>query len=54
MKVEVIPGLESNVTELGFRWNVTSQDEKSLDVQLYFDNPMAVSSNPVSTSELLT
>lgn len=50
LKVEVIPGPESNVTELGFRWNVTVQQARLMDVQMYFDNPMAVSANPVSPS----
>ena len=48
LSVEVIPGLESNVTELAFRWNVTAQSDRSLDIQMYFDNPMAVSQNAVS------
>jgi len=43
LSVEVIPGLESNATELSFRWNVTMQQARIMNIQLYFDNPMIVS-----------
>ena len=48
LTVEVIPGLESNATELSFKWNVTAQTERILDIQMYFDNPLVVSQNAVS------
>jgi len=32
LMVNVIPGLESNATELSFRWNVTSQEARKLDI----------------------
>ena len=48
LEVNVIPGNESNVTELQFVWNVTQEDAKTLEVQIYFMTPMKVSSNAVS------
>ncbi len=48
LQVEVIPGLESKAEDLSFRWNVTEESTKTLRVQLYFDYPLNVSSNPVS------
>jgi len=47
LQVEVIPGLESKAEDLSFRWNVTEESPKTLHVQLYFDYPLNVSSNPV-------
>jgi hypothetical protein len=46
--VEVIPGPESKAEDLSFRWNVTSENAKTLELKLYFDYPLNVSSNPVS------
>lgn len=48
LKVEVIPGPESNATLLGFTWNVTHQSRRYLDINLNFTNPEIVSSNAVS------
>jgi len=48
LSVEVVPGIESNAADLKFVWNVTTQETKSLNVQLYFENPYKVSANPVS------
>ena len=48
LQVEVIPGLESKAEDLSFRWNVTEESTKTLRVQLYFDYPLNVSSNPIS------
>lgn len=43
----MIPGAESNATALSFRWNVTAEDKRTMDIQMFFDNPFAVSSNPI-------
>ena len=48
LQVEVLPGLESKAEDLAFRWNVTQEDTKQLEVQLYFDYPLNVSANSVS------
>jgi len=50
LSVEVIPGLESNATALSFVWNVTTQESRQMDIQMYFDNPLVVSQNAVSFS----
>ena len=48
LEVNVFPGLESNVSDLQFIWNVTQEDAKSMEVQLYFMTPLKISSNAVS------
>ncbi len=48
LQVEVIPGPDSKVQDLSFRWNVTGENAKTLELKLYFDYPLNVSSNPVS------
>ena len=47
LTVEVIPGIESKMEDLGFVWNVTQQETFSLNVQLFFTNAIAVSSNVI-------
>jgi hypothetical protein len=54
LQVEVIPGSESKAEDLSFRWNVTSENAKTLELQLYFDYPLNVSSNPVSILLLIS
>jgi hypothetical protein len=46
--VEVISGPDSIAEDLTFKWNVTAEDKRNMDIQMYFDNPIAVSANPVS------
>jgi hypothetical protein len=54
LTVEVLPGSdESNSTALSFVWNVTQETPKDMTIQLYFDEPLVVSSNPVSLSLLI-
>jgi hypothetical protein len=48
LEVNVIPGLDSDANNLRFNWNVTKEDEKSMIIQLFFQNPLNVSSSPVS------
>ena len=48
LTVEVLPGYESRAEDLTFRWNVTAEDKRTMYIQLYFDKPLAVSSNVVS------
>jgi hypothetical protein len=43
LQVKVIPGIESNSSDLEFIWNVTQQNPKTMDVQLYFYTPLKVS-----------
>ena len=43
LEVNVIPGLESNATDLQFIWNVTQEDQNSMDIQIYFQTPLNVS-----------
>ena len=52
--MEVIPGEESDVTFLGFTWNVTALSERQLEINLYFDNPIMVSSNPIPDKVRMT
>ena len=54
LQVEVIPGLESNETLLGFTWNVTAETERELEIHLFFDNPWYISSNPIPDKVRLT
>jgi hypothetical protein len=54
MEVKMIPGPESNATELGFSWSLTSESEDELSIQIAFDKPTAVSTNPVSLHLLVT
>ena len=50
LELSLVPGPESNATELGFSWNLISEKEDELTIQLTFENPTAVSSSPVSLS----
>lgn len=50
LKLEVIPGPESNATLLGFTWNVTQESHQYMKINLNFTNPEYVSSNLVSMS----
>ena len=49
LQVDVIPGVDSSAQDLSFRWNVTDVKSETLELQLYFDYPLNVSSKPVST-----
>jgi hypothetical protein len=48
LEVNVIPGLDSDSNNLRFNWNVTKEDENSMIIKLFFQNPLNVSSSPVS------
>ena len=39
---------------LGFTWNVTALSERQLEINLYFDNPIMVSSNPIPDKVRMT
>jgi hypothetical protein len=45
--VEVIPGIESLVEDLSFKWNVTSEKASEMTINLYFDHPLRVSANAI-------
>jgi len=48
LQIDVEPGMDSFIKDLRFEYNVTAQDEFSIDVQLYFKKAIFVSSNNVS------
>ena len=48
LQVEVLPSIDSSPADLQFVWNVTQEDSRSLNVQLYFEDPLKVSQHPVS------
>ena len=45
LQVEVLAGIESNPEDLQFTWNITVQEKDEILVQLYFSNPLLVSSH---------
>ena len=53
-KVEVVPSIDSNPDDLNFKWKCTSVDGRTMNVQFYFENPHAVTSNPVPEEVKIT
>ena len=51
LELNLIPGPESNATELSFNWTVTAQKEDELSIKINFENSTAVSINPVSKNK---
>ena len=47
LQVRAIPGSESFKRNLTLSYNITSFKERSMEIQLYFDNALAVSSNSI-------
>lgn len=45
LQLRTIPGIYSTKKNLTFAYNITSFKDRSMEVQLYFDNALAVSSN---------
>jgi len=46
MEVNILEGRSSALEDLGYFWNVTEQGKTYIKIQMYFDNPIAVSSHP--------
>jgi hypothetical protein len=51
LELNLIPGPESNATELSFNWTETAQKEDELSIKINFKNSTAVSINPVRRSK---
>ena len=45
--MKTIPGSQSFKKNLTFSYNITSFKDRSMEIQLYFDHPLAVSSNRI-------
>jgi hypothetical protein len=52
LQVSVLPGPDSDPSDLGFTWNVTSQADKKMKIQMYFQHPEKVSANRVSIPQV--
>jgi hypothetical protein len=40
----VLPGQEQDLANVKFTWNVTMQNNRTMDVRLYFETPGLISS----------
>lgn len=47
MDVDIMPGYYSDANNLTFFWNVTSYEGQSLEMQLYFDSAVYISSQEI-------
>jgi len=44
LQVDVLPGQEQDLANVKFTWNVTMQNNRTMDVRLYFETPGLISS----------